>query len=704
MQPGYGIPELQQFMVDGSALFTLSNDLNPSSQQKHPHHLQLQQQHQQQQQQQQQQNRGYQYHHQFQPFLEFQSLQQPARWLHPPPPPSSPPQPPPPPPPPHLVLESQPDNPPSRLLPFISSFRPLVDTSEPGCSRERHHFPDEDVSLADEAADRRWPREEGAARSPTNSVRGPVWRLSDSIHNINSRAAATTTTNNSTKRYRKGGEENEPPESKSSSTTSYRMFSELEAIYNVGFSGDLQAGSGSALTGDNPPPPMAKPSMVPEMAAAHVDFASETSADEEGSLKKIQNVQQQQQHQQQKAKKKKRKKQQQKLASIAAFFERLVNQIMEHQEALHRRFMEVMERRDRERQSREEEWRRQEAARLTREKSLRAQEEAAAASREAAIVTFLEKITGETLRLPKREAGSHESGAQPEASDTDRRNDGSEGGNNQNSNNSIRRWPKSEVNALIKVRSGFERRFQEPGLKGPLWEEVSSAMAALGYERSAKRCKEKWENINKYFRKAKNTGKRRPGQRSKTCPYFHQLDLLYTGKASSGDENLAAGGPPSRSELLDAIFPVEGGRNDKEAEPSNFGLITRQTARKMGRNIKKLGLLNCSAKDQNIDQDEEEGREGEDDEQEGDGDEEEEEEEEEEAEEEEEEEEGEEGEKRNEEGENAQSASFMELVHNLTANSAGTTATATFQDDDGSGGGRAKNIDFSMRPSTSRLI
>ncbi|CAN6481098.1 unnamed protein product [Victoria cruziana] len=703
MQPGYGIPELQQFMVDGSALFTLSNDLNQSSQQKHPHHIQLQQQ----QQQQQQQSRGYSYQHQFQPFLEFQSLQQPARWLHPPPPPSSPTPPPPPPPPSHLVLESQPDNPPSRLLPFISGFRPLVDTSEPGCSRERHHFPDEDASLADEAADRRWPREDGGGRSPPNSIRGPVWRLSDSVHNINSRAAAaaaTTTNNNSSKRYRKGGEENEPPESKSSSTTSYRMFSELEAIYNVGFSGDLQAGSGSALTGDNPPPHMAKPSILPEMAAAQVDFASETSADEEGSLKKIQNVQQQQQ--QQKGKKKKRKKQQQKLASIAAFFERLVNQIMEHQEALHRRFMEVMERRDRERQSREEEWRRQEAARLSREKSLRAQEEAAAATREAAIVSFLEKITGETLRLPKREAGSHESGAHPEASETDRRNDGSEGGNNQNSNNSIRRWPKSEVNALIKVRSGLERRFQEPGLKGPLWEEVSSAMAAMGYERSAKRCKEKWENINKYFRKAKNTGKRRPGQRSKTCPYFHQLDLLYTGKASSGDENLAGGAPPARSELLDAIVPFDGGRKDKEAEPGSFGLVCRQTARKMGRNIKKLGRLNCGENDQNIDPDEDECGEEEDEEQEGDGDEEEEEDEEEEAEEEEDEEaegaEEREGEKRKEE-EKAQSASFMELVHNLTANSTGTTAATTFQDDDG-GGGRRKNIDFSMHPSTSRLI
>ena len=40
------------------------------------------------------------------------------------------------------------------------------------------------------------------------------------------------------------------------------------------------------------------------------------------------------------------------------------------------------------------------------------------------------------------------------------------------------RWPKAEMQALIRVRSGLEMRFQEPGLKA-LWEEVSLAMARL---------------------------------------------------------------------------------------------------------------------------------------------------------------------------------------------------------------------------------
>ncbi|KAK0576840.1 hypothetical protein LWI29_024121 [Acer saccharum] len=55
-------------------------------------------------------------------------------------------------------------------------------------------------------------------------------------------------------------------------------------------------------------------------------------------------------------------------------------------------------------------------------------------------------------------------------------------------------------------------------------------MRGLGYNRSAKRCKEKWENINKYFKKVKDSNKKRP-QDSKTCPYFSQLDALYREKS-----------------------------------------------------------------------------------------------------------------------------------------------------------------------------
>ena len=93
------------------------------------------------------------------------------------------------------------------------------------------------------------------------------------------------------------------------------------------------------------------------------------------------------------------------------------------------------------------------------------------------------------------------------------------------------RWPKAEVHALIQLRSNLDTRYQEAGPKGPLWEEISAGMRRMGYNRNAKRCKEKWENINKYFKKVKERNKKRP-EDSKTCPYFHQLDALYRNKAA----------------------------------------------------------------------------------------------------------------------------------------------------------------------------
>ncbi|KAI6689534.1 hypothetical protein NL676_026362 [Syzygium grande] len=99
------------------------------------------------------------------------------------------------------------------------------------------------------------------------------------------------------------------------------------------------------------------------------------------------------------------------------------------------------------------------------------------------------------------------------------------------------RWPKVEVEALIRLRTDLEAKYQENGPKGPLWEDISTAMRRLGYERSAKRCKEKWENINKYFKKVKESNKKRR-EDSKTCPYFQQLDEIYREKTSkSGDHH-----------------------------------------------------------------------------------------------------------------------------------------------------------------------
>uniref|UniRef100_A0A7N0ZUJ0 Myb-like domain-containing protein n=1 Tax=Kalanchoe fedtschenkoi TaxID=63787 RepID=A0A7N0ZUJ0_KALFE len=99
------------------------------------------------------------------------------------------------------------------------------------------------------------------------------------------------------------------------------------------------------------------------------------------------------------------------------------------------------------------------------------------------------------------------------------------------------RWPRDQVLALIDLRCSLltnkngDNEERDEGNKqqtAPLWERISRKMFQLGYQRSAKRCKEKWENINKYFRKTKdnNVNKKRSND-SRTCPYFHQLSQLY---------------------------------------------------------------------------------------------------------------------------------------------------------------------------------
>jgi hypothetical protein len=347
----------------------------------------------------------------------------------------------------------------------------------------------------------------------------------------------------------------------------YKLFSELEAIYKPG-SGGAQTGSGSCLTGDDnailEPAVADLPAVGPQQLNT-----SETSAGEEAAA--VVQPQQQPQASADAARRKRKRRRQEQLSASASFFERLVQRLMEHQESLHRGFLEAMERRERERAARDEAWRRQEADKFAREAGARAQDRASAAAREAAIIAYLEKISGESITLPAPPAAAASGDDATAAGKELVPYDGgdataAEGGGGSLHLSSTSRWPKHEVEALIRVRTGLEGRFQELGLKGPLWEEVSARMAAAGYGRNAKRCKEKWENINKYFRKAKESGKKRPAH-AKTCPYFDELDRLYSRSADGGGGEARQLGS---SELLDAVIkypdvrygpPVFGGGN-----------------------------------------------------------------------------------------------------------------------------------------------
>ncbi|XWS58327.1 hypothetical protein CRYUN_Cryun08bG0024400 [Craigia yunnanensis] len=111
-----------------------------------------------------------------------------------------------------------------------------------------------------------------------------------------------------------------------------------------------------------------------------------------------------------------------------------------------------------------------------------------------------------------------------------------------------KRWPTDEVLALINLRCSLynngDHDKEGAAIKAPLWERISQGMLELGYKRSAKRCKEKWENINKYFKKTKDVIKKRSLD-SRTCPYFHQLSTLY----NQGTLIAPSEGPENRSVL-----------------------------------------------------------------------------------------------------------------------------------------------------------
>ncbi|GLT88760.1 hypothetical protein SLE2022_067710 [Rubroshorea leprosula] len=101
---------------------------------------------------------------------------------------------------------------------------------------------------------------------------------------------------------------------------------------------------------------------------------------------------------------------------------------------------------------------------------------------------------------------------------------GNDGGNS--------RWPRQETLTLLEIRSRLDSKFKEANQKGPLWDEVSRIMAEEhGYQRSGKKCREKFENLYKYYKKTKEGKAGR--QDGKNYRFFRQLEALYGEKGNN---------------------------------------------------------------------------------------------------------------------------------------------------------------------------
>ncbi|XP_022739971.1 trihelix transcription factor GTL1-like [Durio zibethinus] len=238
------------------------------------------------------------------------------------------------------------------------------------------------------------------------------------------------------------------------------------------------------------------------------------------------------------------------------FFESLMREVMEEQENLQKKFIEAIEKSEQDRMAREEAWKMQELARIKRERELLMQERSIAATKDAAVLAFLQKFLDQTttVQLPETPFPVEKVAERQEYSN----------GSESYMHLSTTRWPKDEVEALIRLRANLDLQYQDNAPKGPLWEEISTAMKKLGYDRSAKRCKEKWENMNKYFKRVKESNKKRP-EDSKTCPYFHQLDALYKGKTKRVDGSVNSGYEVKPEELLMHMIGVQGERPHQES-------------------------------------------------------------------------------------------------------------------------------------------
>ncbi|KAE9604148.1 putative transcription factor MYB-HB-like family [Lupinus albus] len=273
---------------------------------------------------------------------------------------------------------------------------------------------------------------------------------------------------------------------------------------------------------------------------------------------------------------------------LTQFFEGMMREVIENQERLQRKLMEVLDKCEKERKVREEAWKVEELGRIKREREILVQERAISAAKDEAVLVLLKKFTensGTVVHLPETIMVTNEKENNNNMKENDN-NGGSvvdkdkykEDCGNVNVGSfmqmSSSRWPKDEVEALIKLRTEMELQCQGNGSKGPLWEEISSAMKSIGYDRSAKRCKEKWENINKYFKRMKEKNKRKP-EDSKTCPYYHHLEALYCSNNKKPKKVDESGGSSSNElrpeELLLHILGNQEERPQQQESSSEDG-------------------------------------------------------------------------------------------------------------------------------------
>lgn len=203
-------------------------------------------------------------------------------------------------------------------------------------------------------------------------------------------------------------------------------------------------------------------------------------------------------------------------AKVKEFVDAQMQKLMESQEAWMERMLKTIEDREQERLSKEEEWRKQEVARFDRVHDFWAKERAWVEARDAALMEALKKFTGRELEV----SSSMTRGTQSK----NRFKNEKEIANNAMND----RWDEAETSSLIQIITSLESEFEESGYSDEnIWEEITAKMASFGYYRSAVDFKEKWENMQMYFKMATGFNKKRREDLRTSRNNYHQPSEYY---------------------------------------------------------------------------------------------------------------------------------------------------------------------------------
>ncbi|KAL8228299.1 hypothetical protein R6Q57_015883 [Mikania cordata] len=217
-------------------------------------------------------------------------------------------------------------------------------------------------------------------------------------------------------------------------------------------------------------------------------------------------------------KKKRKRKSRRKLE---LFVESMIKTVTEKQEEMHNQLIEMLEKNEKESIKREQAWKKQEIEREKRNEQARKQH----ISQSLALISFIQNSLGQEVQIPnflEKQGDKQEN--QENSKDDAAGNDDIEMNNIEESecDPNTKRWPKSEVQALITIRVALNHKINGKGSKSSIWDDVSTGLSGMGYNRTPKKCKEKWENINKYYKRTMEKGKE-----SKSCAYFSELEMLH---------------------------------------------------------------------------------------------------------------------------------------------------------------------------------